>query len=224
MVFESFRSNRPPRRQRRSKPEDIIRPPSARKEHPYPLDSALERIIRKALVELAEPVDINMMVAIVFDRVIDAVDDDAGIGPEDAIDDNFAITRRRLRELTQKSLDELDDVRLETMVNTRDAVCMVARLYNFAITRRRLRELTQKSLDELDDVRLETMVNTRDAVCMVARRLAPIVDDCVAKGFLAMPSVPRPRRQPPRTARRNHRKPSLASASRERSRGNGRIA
>jgi hypothetical protein len=129
---------------------------------PHPLDTALERLIRKALEELAEPVDVTAMIAEVFDRIINAVDEAAkaaGIGPDDAINDDFTITRRRLRDL----------------------------LY--------------KTFWGLDHGRLETMVNTRDAVYMVARRLAPLIDDCVARGIFDLPSVPRPRRQSGRPAR-----------------------
>jgi hypothetical protein len=146
---------------------------SARAKAYHPLDSGLERVIRKALVELAEPVDINMMIAILFDRVIDAVDADAGFGPDDFGDD-------------------------------------------YAITRRRLRELINKELDELDDLRFRTMVNTKDAVYTVAKRLASLIDDCFGQGILNLPSVPRPprRRQTPRGARRNHRKPSPAAVQR----------
>jgi hypothetical protein len=113
-----------------------------------------------------------MMIAEVFDRIVDAVDDDAGIGPDDFIDDDFTITRRRL--------------------------C----------------ELIHKELGELDRVRLETMVNTRDAVYMVVRRLAPLIDDCVAQGILDLPSVPRPRRQRTRTGQRSHRKSRQTSVQR----------
>ena len=152
-----------------------IRPRSPRKDSPYPLDSALERIIRKALEELVEPVDVYAMFADAFDRILEAVDEAAeaaGLDPDAVVDDDFTITRRRLREL-------LGEV--------------------FAA---------------LDHGRLRTMVNTRDAVYMVARRLAPIIDDCVAKGFLAMPSVPRPRRQTSRAIRRNHRKSRQTSVQR----------
>jgi hypothetical protein len=132
---------------------------SARAKAYHPLDTGLERLIRKALEELAEPVDVTAMIAEVFVGILDKLDDAAGIGPEDAINDNFAITRRQLWEWLNAAFWALDHDRLKTMVNT------------------------------------------KDAVYMVARRLAPLIDDCVAQGILGLPSVPRARRQSRRPAR-----------------------
>ena len=105
-----------------------------------------------------------LMIAEAFDRIMNAVDDDAGIGSHDAINDDFTIPRRRLRQLLNEAFWGLDHDRLTAMVNFSDAIYMTA--------------------------------------C----RLAPLVDDCVAKGIFGLPSVPRARRQSrrPRTGKGIH--------------------